>query len=69
MLTILQTQPQTQIVNPISGNSYTIAKGDYLWSIALRAYGNGYKWVDIAKANKLTNPDIINVDNKLIIPR
>ncbi|PIR99317.1 hypothetical protein COT87_00020 [Candidatus Collierbacteria bacterium CG10_big_fil_rev_8_21_14_0_10_44_9] len=37
----------------ITGNSYTVIKGDYLWSIAVRAYGDGYKWVDIAKDNNI----------------
>jgi nucleoid-associated protein YgaU len=55
--------------NPITGVAYTIAKGDDLWHIAVRAYGDGYKWVDIARANNLTNPNIINVGNVLKLPR
>ncbi|HEX7042968.1 MAG TPA: LysM peptidoglycan-binding domain-containing protein, partial [Patescibacteria group bacterium] len=43
----------------ISGNTYTVTKGDDLWNIAVRAYGDGYKWVDIAKANNLSNPGLI----------
>ena len=65
-------QPSKQTVpdgKKISGNSYTVVKGDYLWDIAIRAYGDGYKWVDIARANKLANPDIIHSGNKFIIPR
>lgn len=54
---------------PITGVSYTIVKGDYLWEIALRAYGDGYKWVEIAKANNLTNPDSIYSGNILKLPR
>lgn len=55
--------------NAISGDSYTIRRGDDLWHIALRAYGDGYKWTDIAKANNLTNPDLIHADNVLKLPR
>ncbi len=55
--------------NPITGTSYTVVKGDYLWSIAVRAYGDGYKWTEIAKANNLANPDLIFSGNVLIIPR
>lgn len=55
--------------NKIIGTSYKIQKGDDLWDMAVRAYGDGYKWVDIAKANGYTNPDIINVDNTVILPR
>lgn len=54
----------------IVGESYKIVHGDDLWSIAQKAYGNGYKWVDIAKANKLAeNPDLIHAGNTLKIPR
>ncbi len=53
----------------IRGNSYTVVKGDYLWEIAIRAYGDGYRWVDIARVNKLANPDLIHSGNKFIIPR
>lgn len=53
----------------ISGTTYTIAHGDNLWSIAVRAYGDGYKWIDIAKINGLTNPNLIFSGNVLQIPR
>jgi len=53
----------------ISGMEYTVVKGDYLWDIAIRAYGDGYKWVDIARANNLVNPDIIHPGNRLKLPR
>jgi putative chitinase len=63
-----QTKP-IQVQNPITGDTYTVVKGDYLWNIAVRAYGDGYKWVDIAKANNLTNPDLIFSGNVLQLPR
>lgn len=50
-------------------DKYTIKSGDYLWKIALEAYGDGYQWNKIAKANKLVNPEIIHAGNVLIIPR
>jgi nucleoid-associated protein YgaU len=53
----------------ITGTTYTIEKGDNLWQIAVRAYGDGYQWTKIAKANNLTNPGVINVGNSLSIPR
>lgn len=59
-------QPSDQ---KITGKTYKIAHGDDLWEIAVRAYGDGYRWVDIASANKLENPDIIHSDNVLTIPR
>lgn len=53
----------------ITGNSYIVVKNDSLWDIAIRAYGDGYAWTKIAKANNLSNPDVIHSGNKLIIPR
>lgn len=55
--------------NKITGTSYTIARGDNLWDIAVRAYGDGFKWTEIAKANNLSNPGLIHADNVLAIPR
>ena len=62
-------QNYTQIGSAITGNSYTVVHGDNLWNIAVRAYGNGFKWVDIARVNNLANPRVINSGNVLIIPR
>lgn len=53
----------------IEGNSYVVLKGDNLWTIAVRAYGDGFKWTEVAKANNLVNPDLIFSGNKLSIPR
>ncbi len=55
--------------NSITGNTYKVLQGDYLWSIALRAYGDGYKWSEIAKANNLTYPDLLEVGQELSLPR
>ncbi|GEM_PF-756264 len=65
------TQNQQQAPNQakIVGNSYTVQRGDYLWEIAIRAYDDGYRWVEIARANNLVNPDIIHSGNVLKLPR
>ena len=49
-------------------NTYLVAKGDTLWNVAVKSYGDGYKWVEIAKANKLTNPNVIHAGNVLVLP-
>jgi len=53
----------------ISGATYEVQKGDNLWDISVRAYGDGYKWVEVATANNLTNPDLIFSGNILVLPR
>ncbi|OGH02476.1 MAG: hypothetical protein A2798_02370 [Candidatus Levybacteria bacterium RIFCSPHIGHO2_01_FULL_37_17] len=55
--------------NTITGNSYSVIEGDNLWSISIRAYGDGYKWPEVAKANNLQNPDRIYVGIVLKLPR
>ncbi len=59
----------TKGVSPISGENYVIVKGDCLWDIAVRAYGDGFKWTEIAKANSLVNPNLIYPGNTLVLPR
>jgi len=67
MLTVQNNQAQP--ANAITGNSYTVVKGDYLWNIAIRAYEDGYKWTEIAKTNNLANPSLIFAGNVLKLPR
>lgn len=66
---IQPVQVQDQTAQKITGTSYTIVSGDDLWDIAVRAYGDGYKWVDIAQVNNITNPDLIHSKNILKLPR
>lgn len=56
-------------LTPINNAKYhTVVKGDTLWAIAQRYYGNGSRYPEIAKANNISNPNIINVGQKLLIP-
>ncbi len=72
---VIQTDKPTQETNKImennaiNGSTYTIKHGDNLWDIAVRVYGDGFRWPDIAKANNLENPSLIFSDNILQIPR
>lgn len=62
--------PEKEIKNiSITGNTYVIKTGDTLWDISIRAYGDGYKWPEVARVNNLENPDLIYPDNSLKIPR
>lgn len=56
-------------VAPITNDTYTVVNGDNLWNIAVRAYGDGFRWTEIAKVNKLVNPDLIYAGNVLTLPR
>jgi len=54
-----------------SNPSHTVASGENLWKIAVSEYGDGYKWVQIYKANKDligSNPGIIISGQKLNLP-
>lgn len=53
----------------IEGDTYVIEKGDHLWGIAERAYGDPYRWTEIAEANNLENPSLIFSGNELMLPR
>ena len=61
-------------LSPISGTPntnakyYTVVKGDTLWGIAQKFYGNGSRYPEIAKANNISNPNLIRVGQKLLIP-
>lgn len=46
-----------------------VEKNDSLWKIAERVYGDGYKWVEIAKANDLKDPGLIYSGQKLNLPK
>jgi nucleoid-associated protein YgaU len=64
-----QTQNSVVKNNSITGNTYTVVSGDNLWDIAVRAYGDGFRWVEISRANNLTNPNLIHPGNLFKIPR
>jgi nucleoid-associated protein YgaU len=74
-----ETMAQTAIVtpqvvsngSPITGATYSVQKGDCLWDIAVRAYGDGYKWTSIYQANKtmIKHPNSLYVGWELSLPR
>lgn len=47
---------------------HKVAAGETLWSISEKYYKSGYNWVDIAKANTLTNADSVAEGVELTIP-
>ena len=48
--------------------TYVVKSGDTLSKIAKEFYGDANKYMDIANANNISNPDKINVGQELKIP-
>jgi len=54
----------------ISGDTYTVAEGDWLSTIAARAYnGDVLSYQKLAQANNISNPNLIYPGQVLSIPR
>jgi len=70
-----ETQETEKVLTPVVGpvgetdRNYEVGRGESLWTIAEREYKSGYKWVEIAKANKLIRPNMLFVGQKLILPK
>lgn len=67
------TEPQRETNNspaPQQNQTYTVVKGDCLWNIAKRFYGNGSLYTKIYDANrdKIKNPNLIYPNQVLTIP-
>jgi nucleoid-associated protein YgaU len=61
----------TTIGNNSLEGEYQVARGDSLWKIAVRAYGDGYQWVKIWEENrsKLPNANGLEIGMMLKIPK
>lgn len=71
---VAQNPDQTQTSNndwgpKIIENTYTVVAGDWLSTIAGRAYGDIYSYEKIATANNIPDPNNIEVGTVLTIPR
>jgi LysM repeat protein len=64
-------KPAATPVAPIEGSQeHTVVSGDTLSHLAMRFYGDQYKWGKIFEANKTTmkNPHFLYIGQKLFIP-
>lgn len=57
-------------VNPKNNGTYVVQRGDTLWAIAKKYYGNGAQYPKIFNANrdKIKNPNLIYPGQQLVIP-
>ncbi len=51
-----------------AGKTYVVKKGDTLWAIAQRSYGDGKQYRKILAANPSIKGDKVNVGQKIVIP-
>jgi nucleoid-associated protein YgaU len=73
---VYDTQPSPQFTSQTpsqsssfgGGNSYTVKKGDTLFSIAKNRYGNGNQWQKIAAANPGLSPQSLKAGQTINIP-
>ncbi len=66
---IKKSEVEEQGNKEVATDTFTVESGDNLWKIAVKVYGDGYKWTEIAKANNLKNPGLIYRGQKLNIPK
>lgn len=68
--TIVPSEPP-QVELPAKPTTYIVKKGDSLWRIAGKVYGNPLKWPRIYRANqpKIKNPNRIFPNQALVIPQ
>ncbi len=65
---IFTGKPKSTPSAKASVKTYQVKEGDDLWHIAEATYGSGYNAYDIAKANKIPDPNLIERGQKLILP-
>ena len=52
----------------MEAGEYVVQKGDSLWKIADTKLANPYAWVEVAKLNNFSSPDLIEVGQKISLP-
>jgi len=70
--TVVSKMENLSITASVSqGSEYKVVKGDNLWKISVRAYGDGYQWTKILQENKskLNNPNALEIGMMLNIPK
>ena len=62
----------SSLMSPVKGTSghtrHTVNKGDTLWDISEQYTGSGFNYPDVAKKNKIANPDLIYPAQQVTLP-
>lgn len=61
------TTPPPANSAPASTKTYVVVQGDTLWAIALDYYGDGSRWTEIADANNIVDPRLLQAGTVLKI--
>ncbi len=65
--TVVDTGPVAP-PTPAAGKKYVVQRGDTLWSIATRTYGDGKQYKKIVAANPSIKGDRIAVGQSIVLP-
>ncbi|MFC1751421.1 LysM peptidoglycan-binding domain-containing protein [Pseudomonadota bacterium] len=54
----------------VKPDNYMVKRGDYLWKLSVEFYGDGFRWVDVWRANQdqVKNPDMLLTGQLLTLP-
>lgn len=64
-----QTIAEKELAKANAANKYIVKEGDTLFTIAENLYKDGYKYLALAAANKITDVNIISVGQVLDVPK
>ena len=59
---------EPQPLPPVQQRTYTVRRGDTLWAIATREYGDGQRWREIAQANPSIDPTRLAIGQQIVLP-
>lgn len=65
--TIISTKPRQGNTDKVVPKTYTVQEKDTLWDISKRFYGNGSKYIELAKKNNIKNPNNITSGQVIIL--